>query len=83
MNKYNLNPIIKDFLERNNAYKAFIANCENQGRNEDDIKFLNNHCQESSWLAEAFIWYITPEGEDYWVNLAKKFNYLITLEKDI
>ena len=82
MNKYNINPDIKDFLQQNNAYEAFIANCENQGCTQEDIELLSEYCWDS-WLAAAFIWYITPEGKDYWLNLSRKFVYFITLEKDI
>ena len=79
--------VLRKFLKVNRAYSKFKRNVL-EATNTDNG---NNTTSESAPLIEAlnqcsFSWYSTPEGRDYWADLAIKWQALIQhfkLDKEI
>ena len=65
---YKINPILKKFLKKEGVYDQFIANTDEYWLK---IKTINKRPFDT--IIEAFVWYKTPEGHDFWKNLDDKF----------
>jgi len=64
---------VQAFLEKNNALEAFKTNFHSGfGRplSEDEPNITSNGI-----FSQAFIWMNTPQGEDFWKDLAQKWRW--------
>ena len=77
--------VLRKFLKANRAYSKFKRNVLKATSTRDDIT------NESTPLIEAltqcsFSWYSTPEGRNYWADLALKWQALVRhfqLDKEV
>ena len=57
------------FLIQNNALESYLKNVDNNRINRyylDDERFIRI-------IDASFVWHRTPEGEDYWLELHRKW----------
>jgi len=69
MEKYKINPELKKFLKKERVYDLFVANVY-----EYWSKFNTINKRPFDTIIEAFVWYKTPEGPDFWMNLDDKYS---------
>lgn len=67
---------LKAFLKTNGAYGAFVSNIRMKCGEERLSMVVKSLSEEKGWacIAGAFAWSNTPEGSDYWLDLANQFN---------
>lgn len=53
--------------------KALVNLCEAEDYNKDNIEDILEEPEDSLWdaIAGSFIWTGTPEGNDFWKNVAE------------
>jgi len=51
-------PKLAKFLKEKGVYKRFVNNCKEQNKERFNTD-----------ISEAFVWFKTKEGSDYWNNL--------------
>ena len=61
-----INKQLEMFLHKENVYDKFMKNAKEQ--------WSKDLAEGDTEILDAFIWYDTPEGHDYWKDLDKKYN---------
>lgn len=79
-NNCDLKPTLRDFLKKNNAYDAFLRNWKN-GNPQTPLEEINSK-KGMACFTSAFVSNNTPEKNDYWFDLAIKFE-VVEFKKDI
>lgn len=54
------------FLKQKGIYKEFIKECKRQ-----------NEIKGQTEITEAFVWYRSELGVDYWLNVDREFTYYL------
>jgi hypothetical protein len=69
MEKHKINPELKKFLKKEGVYEKFVANVDEYW---SKIKTINKRPFDT--IIDAFLWYKTPEGFEFWKDLDDKYN---------
>ncbi len=73
MEKIVLKESLESFLIANGAYDSFVSNLVQQALCLPTLIDDINHHFGGGCFSGAFYWDSTPEGHDYWYELAEKF----------
>lgn len=67
---------LEDFLRRERALTKWKNNAKKAGKSK---VYISNRLDRASTLAfgGAFLWNETPEGLDFWVELNRRYTYII------
>ena len=66
-----------DFLVENKAYRQYMHNLAYVPGNSWGWEVYRDTTEESDWVLSAFEFDESPEGNDFWWELAKKWHSLL------
>lgn len=63
--------LLNKFLRENKCKRKYYRNCKNDPY-QDDLAVMELNFT-SSFITGAFIWDVTPEGYEYWLDICEKW----------